>query len=85
MEAFKQISYRIELGDSAVAVIKKYHNKVELAIYDSEDYVVYLNAHQWLMLFTHSDVISMAITELGLNTLQFPVPQVKRVQFVKPS
>jgi hypothetical protein len=82
MDAFKQISYRIELGDSAVAVIKKYHNKVELAIYDSEDYVVYLNPQQWLMLFTHSDVISTALTELAMNPLGL---QVRRVQFVKPS
>jgi hypothetical protein len=46
MDAFKQISYRIEIGDSAVAVIRKYHNKVELAICDSDDYVVHLNANQ---------------------------------------
>jgi hypothetical protein len=83
MEAFREVSYRVELGGSASAVVRRYRNQIEVAIYDSDNYVIYLNVHQWALLLGRSNVISNGFNELGMNLMSNAGMRVHRVEFAK--
>jgi hypothetical protein len=85
MEAFREVSYTVEHGGSASAVVRRYRNQVEVAIYDSDNYVIHLNVHQWALLLGRSNVISNGFNELieTMSLMNNAGMRVHRVEFAK--
>jgi hypothetical protein len=60
----KEVSYKVDLGDGALLVGRKWKGDVEVVIYDSDDYAVYLTFEQWRELIKHWEFVANGLIEI---------------------
>jgi hypothetical protein len=60
----KEVSYKVDLGQGAHLIGRKWKDDVEVAIFDSDDYAVYLNFEQWGMMLKHWEFVANGLIEL---------------------
>jgi hypothetical protein len=61
---FKETTYKVMLGDDAVAVARRYNDDAEVVIVDSGRYRVHLTIDQWNTLFYQVDFINNGLEEI---------------------
>jgi hypothetical protein len=60
----KEVSYKVDLGDRALLIARKWKDDVEVAIFDSDDYAVYLTAEQWREMIKHWEFVTSGLIEI---------------------